>query len=165
MGVVKDNRSVELDQGPVLMAYLPHWQQSRTRAVLMIRTAADPLQMAGVIRRAVHEADAEVPVAQLLTMDTVVDQAVARRRFQAALALGFAVFALLLAGLGVYGVVSYWVARRRTELGIRAALGAQRAELFRLVLGRGLAPVCAGLAVGLVIALLGAGSWRACSLK
>ncbi|QOY87109.1 ABC transporter permease [Paludibaculum fermentans] len=155
VGVVKDNRSVELDQGPVLMAYLPHWQQSRTRAVLMIRTAADPLQMAGVIRRAVHEADAEVPVAQLLTMDTVVDQAVARRRFQAALALGFAVFALLLAGLGVYGVVSYWVARRRTELGIRAALGAQRAELFRLVLGRGLAPVCAGLAVGLVIALLG----------
>lgn len=155
VGIVKDNRAVELEQAPVLMAYLPHWQQSRTRAVLMIRTASDPLQMAGAIRRAVHEADSDVPVAQLLTMDAVVDQAVARRRFQAALALGFALFALLLAGLGVYGVVSYWVARRRTELGIRAALGAQKSELFRLVLGRGLAPVCVGLAVGLAAAILG----------
>ncbi|MGJ5813353.1 ABC transporter permease [Paludibaculum fermentans] len=155
VGIVRDNRSVELDKEPVLMAYLPHWQQSRTRAVLMLRSASDPLQLASAIRHAVHEADADVPVAQLLTMDTVVDQAVARRRFQAALALGFAVFALMLAGLGVYGVVSYWVARRRTELGIRAALGAQKGELFRLVLGRGLTPVCVGLAVGLAAAILG----------
>ncbi|WP_321476713.1 ABC transporter permease [uncultured Paludibaculum sp.] len=155
VGVVKDTRVVELESGPVMMAYLPHWQQSRSRAVLMIRTATDPLQMAGAIRRAVHEADAEVPVAQLVTMDGLVDQAVARRRFQAMLALGFAAFALLLAALGVYGVVSYWVERRRTELGIRVALGAQSGRLFGLVLGRGLVPVAAGLAVGLVLAWVG----------
>ena len=99
--------------------------------------------------------DADVPVAKLRTMTEVVDRSVARRRFQMSMALAFAGFALLLAGLGVYGVVSYWVERRRVELGIRSALGARRGQLFGLVLRQGLIPVAAGLVVGMAAALTG----------
>lgn len=155
VGVVKDTRVVDLDKDPVRMAYIPYWQQSRTHAVLMIRASLDPLRMAPSIRQSVHRVDAEVPIATVVTMDRLIDQAVASRRFQATLALCFAGFALLLAGLGIYGVVSYWVARRRTELGIRVALGARAGRLFAMVLGRGLLPVGAGLAFGLAAALAG----------
>lgn len=155
IGVVRDTRVVALDSDPVRLAYFPFWQQSRTHAILVVRTAVDPLAIAGAIRRAVHQADAQVPIAKITTLDGLVGEAVARRRFQATLALGFALFALLLASLGVYGVVSYWVERRRTELGIRVALGAPGARLFGMVLSRGLLPVCAGLVCGLGLALAG----------
>ena len=94
------------------------------------------------------------------TMGDVVDRSVAQRRFQLALMLAFAACALLVASLGIYGVVSYAVARRRTEIGIRMALGARRSQLLRLVLRQGMAPVVAGLAGGVAIALLLGGAIR-----
>lgn len=156
IGIVADSRLIGLDREPVLMAYLPYWQTSRRPSTFMVRTSLNPDSLSGAIRDAVRQTDAEVPVATLRTMSEVVNRSVARRRFQMTMALAFAGFALLLAGLGIYGVVSYWVERRRVELGIRAALGARRGVLFSLVLRQGLLPVAAGLFAGLAAALAGA---------
>jgi predicted permease len=155
IGIIRDSRLIGLDRDPVLMAYLPHWQRSRLPSTFMVRTSMAPESLAGAIRNAVRQADADVPVATLRSMSEVVDRSVARRRFQMSMALVFAGFALLLAGLGVYGVVSYWVERRRVELGIRSALGARREQLFALVLRQGLLPVAAGLVAGIAAALAG----------
>jgi len=153
IGIIRDSRLIGLDQDPVLMAYLPYWQNSRLSSTFMVRSSLHPDSLAGAIRNAVRQADADVPIATLRTMTEVVNQSVARRRFQMSMALAFAAFALLLAGLGVYGVVSYWVERRRVELGIRSALGARREQLFGLVIRQGLLPVAAGLMAGIGAAL------------
>jgi putative ABC transport system permease protein len=86
-------------------------------------------------------------------MEEVIDGSVAQRRFQATLVICFAASALLVASLGIYGVVAYSVARRRNEIGIRMALGAQRSQLLRLVIRQGMTPVVLGLAAGLTSAL------------
>jgi len=156
VGVATDTRSTALDREPGMMVYFPYWQASRSRATLMVRTTREPEEMAAVVRRAVHEADAAVPVAEMKTMDSVVGEATARQRFQMALALGFAVFALLLASLGIYGVVAYWVERRKPELGIRLALGAGRGTLVGMVVRQGALPVACGMVIGLAGAFAGA---------
>ena len=95
-------------------------------------------------------------------MEEVVDRSVAQRRFQLTLMVVFAASALLVASLGIYGVVSYSVARRRNEIGIRMALGAQRSQLLGLVIRQGMAPVVVGLAAGVAVALLLGGQFAAC---
>jgi putative ABC transport system permease protein len=87
------------------------------------------------------------------TMEEIIDGSVAQRRFQALLVIAFAVSAVLVASLGIYGVVSYSVTRRRNEIGIRVALGAQRSQLLRLIIRQGMAPVVVGLTAGLASAL------------
>ncbi|HOK44433.1 MAG TPA: FtsX-like permease family protein, partial [Bryobacteraceae bacterium] len=109
--------------------------------------------LAGAMRAAIRATDPDVPVPQMRTISEVLDESVAQRRFQMTLAGSFAFTALLLACLGIYGVVSYSVARRTGEMGIRAALGARPADLYRLVLRQGLAPVAVGLLLGIASAL------------
>jgi putative ABC transport system permease protein len=156
VGITPDFRSTSLDHDPVSMTYIPYWQRPRLTASILIRTGMDPLSIAGAMRGSIWKLDSEVPIPQLRTLDEVMSRSVADRRFQMLLVALFAAAALSLAGLGTYGVVSYAVARRRSEMGIRMALGAARSDVLRMVLGQGMAPVIGGLAGGaLAAALLG----------
>jgi putative ABC transport system permease protein len=121
---------------------------------LVIRSQAGSAALIPALRRAVLAADPEQPVTSVRTMEQVVDSSLARRRFSALLLTGFAALALLLAAIGLYGVVSYSVTQRTQEMGLRLALGATRAEVFRLVLGESMFVSAAGVAAGLVAAFL-----------
>ncbi|HOQ45421.1 MAG TPA: ABC transporter permease [Bryobacteraceae bacterium] len=154
IGVVGDVRA-EVHKPPVSMVYRPYWDPNWVpfRSILVARAAGDPRSVAGAMRAAIRATDPDVPVPQMRTISEVLDESVAQRRFQMTLAGSFAFTALLLACLGIYGVVSYSVARRTGEMGIRAALGARPADLYRLVLRQGLAPVAVGLLLGIASAL------------
>jgi predicted permease len=153
VGVTPDLRSTSLDKDPVNMMYVPYWQRSRYAASLLVRTANDPRSVASVMRRAIWDLDAEVPVPAARTLVEVMNASVAQRRFQTMLILGFAAAALGLASLGVYGVLAYNVARRRNEIGVRMALGADASNVRAMVLRQGLTPVVLGLAAGLASSL------------
>ena len=154
VGVVGDVRSVGLDKPPSMTIYLPYWQRPTWRGpAFAIRTASVSLDFSWEVRHTIHRLDAELAVPRFQTMEQVVDQSVAQRRFQMTLILLFALAALVLAGLGIYGVVSHSVASRTREMGIRMALGAHRADILSMMLGRALAPVAVGLCAGLVAAL------------
>ena len=152
VGVVGDVHASGLEGDPTPMIYIPFWKSGHV-ADLLVRCKGDPLAMEDTVRRAVQSLDSSVPAAAMRTMQEVVDRTVALRRFRMEVAGGFGIGALLLAALGIYGVVAYSVALRRRELGVRMALGARAAEVRSLVLRRGLRPVIAGLAVGLIAAL------------
>ncbi len=152
VGVVAEVRAV-LHSDPPPMAYYPYWQRVPGGGALVVRTTADPHTAAGAVRDALRSEDAQVPIRAIRTMEEVVDLSVAQRRFQLTLMVVFAASALLVASLGIYGVVSYSVARRRNEIGIRMALGAQRSQLLGLVIRQGMAPVVLGLAAGVAVAL------------
>jgi putative ABC transport system permease protein len=152
VGIVAEVRAV-LDQDPPPTAYYPYWQRAPGGASLVVRTTAAPSAIVGAIRAALRSEDPQVPIRDIRTMDAVVDLSVAVRRFQSVLMVVFAVSALLVASLGIYGVVSYSVARRRNEIGIRMALGAQRSRLLWLVIRQGMTPVMLGLAAGVAVAL------------
>jgi len=113
----------------------------------------DPRSVATAVRAEIWKIDPEVPVPAMRTMDQLVSDSVGQRRFQMLLLTSFAAGALLLASLGIYGVVSYSVSRRRNEIGIRVALGARSGDVYRLVLRQGLAPIAIGLFAGIAVAL------------
>jgi predicted permease len=147
IGVVKDVRArADHEATPIL--YRPYWLLDVPNVTIVARTRGNPLSVAGSIRAAVHKTDAEMPITNLRTMREVLDESVSQRRFQALLTSTFASCALLLAGLGIYGVVSYAVARRTREMGIRLAFGAQSLQIYSTVLRHGMAPVIWGLLVG-----------------
>ena len=150
IGVVKDTR-VSLSKEPVMMAYVPYWNRHGFGVTLVLRTAMDPHGVAAAVRSAIWSIDPEVP--PMKTMEDVLDDSVAQRRFQMLVTSLFAFSALCLASLGIYGVVSYSVARRTNEMGIRLALGAGSADIRRMVLRQGLMPVWIGLALGMAAAL------------
>jgi putative ABC transport system permease protein len=148
-GVVGDVRGIDLGRPPTMTVYVPYWQQARGEASLVARTAAEPGDTAAAIRRVLRRLDSEMPLPALRTMDDIVAESVAPQRFQTTLVLLFGLSAVLLASLGIYGLVSYSVAQRAPELGIRMALGAMPGTLRQMVLRQALLPVAAGLAVGL----------------
>ncbi|MGI8961090.1 MAG: ABC transporter permease [Bryobacteraceae bacterium] len=150
VGVISDVRSVSLNRGPSLTVYVPYWQRFYIEASLVAKTAIDPAAASSEIRRAIRQVDSEVPVPAFRTMGDVVSESVAQRRFQMNLILIFAFSAMLLVSLGIYGVVSYSVAQRTSEMGIRMALGAQSGNIRGMVLRQGLLPVTIGLGAGLV---------------
>jgi putative ABC transport system permease protein len=154
IGVVGDVRVASLQKPPGMLVYVPYWYRANNTFSVVARTGMDAAAAGSALRAAVRDVDKDVPIAKMRTMGEIVDESVSSRRFQMALVLLFAVTALVLASLGIYGVVAYMVTQRRGEMGIRMALGAGAADVHRLVLGRGLAPVVAGLAVGAGLALL-----------
>ena len=154
IGVTRDVRGTSLDHEPVNMLYLPYWQRTRLSAALLVRTAMDPRAAAASLRSAIWQLDAEVTIPQVRTLDEVMSQSVAQRRFQMMLVFLFAAAALALAAFGAYGVLSYAVNRRTAEMGIRMALGAARGHVLRMVLRQGMTPVVAGLMAGGAAALL-----------
>jgi putative ABC transport system permease protein len=153
VGVVGDVRGASLEQNPTLTVYAPYWQRMPPGLSVAVRTVAEPSMASSVIRDVVHRTDPELPLPAFRTMDEVLTASVAERRFQLSLVLLFAVAATLLASLGIYGVVSYSVAQRTNEIGIRLALGAQPREIRRLVLRQGLTPVILGLVAGVASSL------------
>jgi predicted permease len=129
--------------------YYPMWQTPAPFTQIAIRTSRDPATLAGPIREAVRATDAAQPVAQLKTMEDLVNNSLAPRRFVVQLLSFFAVVSLLMAALGLYGVISYSVAQRTQEIGIRVALGASRRAVLALVVGEGVQLALLGTAIGL----------------
>ncbi|HEX4283694.1 MAG TPA: ABC transporter permease [Terracidiphilus sp.] len=153
VGVVADARTVSLAKPDPMLIYVPYWYRCEPMAGMVVRTHQDPTEMANAIRQTIWSVDRSVPVPNVRTLGALVADSVANQRFVMDLLLLFAASALFLAGLGVYGVVMYSVAQRYREIGLRIALGAQRATVYRWVLRDGLVPVATGAVVGLALAL------------
>ncbi len=132
--------------------YMPLAQNAIWRASYVVRSNGDPRALFGAIRQAVKAVDPAIAVAQLTTMNDVIASATAKERFNAVALIGFAVAALLLASVGLYGVMAYLVTQRMQEIGIRLALGGQPRQVVRLVLAEGLRMSAAGIGIGLVLA-------------
>jgi ABC-type antimicrobial peptide transport system permease subunit len=138
------------------MMYFAHDQGagfSREYMNLVVRSVGEPLELVPALRTRLAALDRDVPLSNARTMDAVVGGTVASERFGARLLVSFAIIALALAVIGLYGVLGYVVAQRTRELGIRLALGARRAEVFTLVIRRGMTIVLLGLTLGIIAAL------------
>ena len=149
VGIVADSRIRGFERDPGLVAYVPYGINTRNGLSLVLKGTVSESTTIDSARRAVRAIDPELPLQHVRTMDAVVDEALAMRRFQVRLITGFAAAALLLACLGIYGVLSGMVEGRRSELAIRLALGASPARVRRLIVWQGLPPVIAGLVIGL----------------
>ncbi|MFN7995006.1 MAG: ABC transporter permease [Bryobacteraceae bacterium] len=163
VGVVKNAKQGDWAADPSPEVYLPAFQDgdflglngSRTAYItLVVRTPGDPGALAAAVRQTVWEFDRNLPVSEVATMDSVVAGTNVLPRFEMLLLAIFAGIALLLAAVGIYGVMSYSVSRRTNEIGIRISLGATRAGVLRLVLRQGLVQAAAGMAVGITGSLL-----------
>ena len=150
VGVVKDDKGAGLKEAPPRFVYVPYMQaQSITNMTVYVRTAQNPVQMAGMLRRVVQQTDANLPVFRMKTMDTQVNEFLFAERLIAMLSAVFGCLATLLAAIGLYGVMAYTVARRTREIGIRVALGADRAEVIRLVMQDVALMAVIGIGIGL----------------
>ncbi|MBV8859442.1 MAG: ABC transporter permease [Acidobacteria bacterium] len=149
VGVVSDTRYVTPNLTPVSEIYVSYLDDPWHHMSLAVRATGDPAALVNAVREEVSAVDKEVPLANVKEMEEYVHDSLGQQRFSALLLMAFAVAALGLAALGVYGVISNTVARRTHELGIRIALGARRGDVLRLVVGQGMAPVLLGLGLGL----------------
>ena len=149
VGIVSDVCQQGLDDHPGMQAYIPHAQRLGPGMTLVVRTSADPASLTAAVRREIRAVDASVPVYHMATMRQLISSSVAQRRFTLLLVGVFAAVALFMTAIGIYGVISYSVAQRKLEFGIRMALGAQRHEVIQLVLGQGFRLVLPGLALGI----------------
>jgi hypothetical protein len=152
IGVVGNARTVSLAAPDPMMVYMPYWYRNDSTGGLVLSTHQDPMTLTDALRKAIWSVDPEVPVPTVRMLGGVVEDSVANRRFETQLLLLFALSALLLAALGVYGVVTYSVVQREREIGLRLALGAQRQNIYRLVLQDGLVPVVTGALAGVGLA-------------
>jgi putative ABC transport system permease protein len=150
VGIVGDVKHYGLDSEPRAELFMPAWQQPLNGMALIVRTASDPKPFVDLIRRQVLAIDAEQPIFDASTMADVVSRSVFLPRISSVLLAAFAASALLLAVLGIYGVVSYSVTQRTRELGVRMALGADASTTMRLVMGRSMLLVGVGTVCGLI---------------
>jgi predicted permease len=154
IGVVGHAKHEGLDADPRVQLYLPYQQTGGiNRLDVAVRTAGDPTSYVGAIRNAIRSVDANEPMARVRTMDDLIAASMGQRRLSMVLLGVFAGLALLLSSVGIYGVMSYSVAQRTRELGLRMALGAKQRDVLALVVRQGMTLVLTGVAIGVVCAL------------
>jgi putative ABC transport system permease protein len=154
VGVVADIKLEGLERDTLAQTFFPLQQRPRSPTLwLVVRTAGDPLLSVAAVERAIHAVEKDLPVYSIRSMDQLLGSSLATRRLTLVLLAGLAALALLLAAVGIYGVISYSVRQRTHELGIRMALGAQAGDVLRLILVQGLKLAFIGVAIGLTAAL------------
>jgi putative ABC transport system permease protein len=171
VGVAADTRHEVYDRSFRSVLYRPYQQDPGQAMDFAVRSAGDPMQLVGSMRAALSGIDKDRPIELVESMATKIRKQSSGLRYIAGLMGTFGFFALVLAAVGVYGVMAYTVGERRHEIGIRMALGARRADVLRNVMGRGLGLTLTGLAIGLPLALAlaqllasflyGVGTWDA----
>jgi putative ABC transport system permease protein len=156
VGVVPDVKHISLrEETPpeIFVMYTQKQWPSMLNMRVALRTKVDPASMTESVRVAIHSGDADLPLAKIATLTTLVNDSLSQPRFAMLLMGAFSLLALLLASIGMYGVISYSVAQRIQEIGIRMALGAKRRNVFGMVLGQGARLAGLGIAIGLLVAL------------
>jgi putative ABC transport system permease protein len=153
IGVVGDTRETALESDPNPAIYWPLERESYQFMTFIIRSAIDPTQLVASVQREIRAIDADQPVADVRTLDAVVAKSIARPRFDTMLLAIFAGVALVLASVGLYGVMNYSATQRTQEIGIRMALGAKPGDILRLVVGHGMKLTLAGIALGVIASL------------
>jgi putative ABC transport system permease protein len=149
IGVVGDVKEGSLDKEPLPTVYYIYSHLSYPGMILALRSDGNPLALAEPVRRIIHDLDSAQPVAEIRSMQEILGQTFARQRFSALLLIGFSIAALLLAAVGIYGVLAYSVSERTREIGVRVALGAEPSRIAALIIGDGARPVLAGIAIGI----------------
>jgi putative ABC transport system permease protein len=157
VGIVGDIRQMGLDEPVKAEMYFPYQQQKGDLwyipRELAIRTSGDSSNLAGSVRQIIREADPDQPVSNVATMAQVLGEEAAQRRMGMIMLAGFAALALLLASLGIYGVLAYFVTQHTSEIGVRQALGATPRNILFLVLKKGMGLTLAGIAIGMLASL------------
>ena len=150
VGVIGDVKQLGLDSSAKPEVYFPYLQVAAPSMSLVVRTASDPLSLAGAVKSQIQMIDKDLPIDDAKTMQQLLAESISGRRFNMLLLTVFAVVALVLAVVGIYGVMSYTVTQRTHEIGIRVAIGAQPRDVFRMVIGQGMMLAMIGVAFGLV---------------
>jgi len=150
VGIIKDIKSDGLDIDGVPHVYVPIYQSSNRDVSIVLRTSLPAAVLEPQVRREIQSIDPGLPIFNVSSMNEVIDRSLASRRFSADLVGGFAGLALLLASIGIYGLLAYIVGQRSREIGLRMALGAQRADIVKLILGRGVVLASLGILAGVL---------------
>jgi putative ABC transport system permease protein len=153
IGVVGDVREWSIDHEPMPTVYYTYSQLSFTSMIFLVRAERNPLSLSEPARMIIRGLDPAQPISEIRTMEDILGENFARQRFSAWLLSGFSIVALVLAGIGIYGVLAYSVTARTRELGVRAALGADSGRIIALVLKTGVRPVIGGVVIGIAGAL------------